>query len=83
VFKGLLKVPEKVQIKADLLFQTLRLGGPTAPFNWPNYGKLKAMGDKYHCHLTGDHKWVACWEFDLDTIIIEVYYVGSHQDAPY
>ncbi len=29
------------------------------------------------------HKWVACWKHEKNTIIIEVYYAGSRENAPY
>jgi hypothetical protein len=35
----------------------------------------------YHCHLA--YKWVACWKHEKSTIIIEVYYAGSRENAPY
>jgi hypothetical protein len=37
--------------------------------------------NKYHCHLS--NKWVACWKNEKDSIIIEVYYAGSRENAPY
>ena len=46
---------------------------------WPNYSKFGK--DKYHCHLA--HKWVACWTTQKGSIIIEVYYAGSRENAPY
>ncbi len=39
--------------------------------------------NKYHCHLAGNHSFVACWEHHKEVITVEVYYVGSHKDAPY
>ena len=55
--------------------------GPEAP-NWPNYGKLGRM--TYHCHLKkGRPTYVACWTADKKNKIIEVYYAGTHEKAPY
>ncbi len=73
------KLPKKV---ADLLI-TLRAeimaSGPIRG-NWPNYSKLGP--NEHHCHLT--YKYVACWrEKDKKVQIIEVYYVGSREKAPY
>ena len=51
--------------------------------NWPNYSPLK--GDHFHCHLKkGKPTYVACWKI-IDKInkIIEIYYVGTHENAPY
>lgn len=48
--------------------------------NWANYSKLGR--DKHHCHLS--YKYVACWEvIDNKIQIVEVYYVGSRENAPY
>ncbi|HSW71056.1 MAG TPA: hypothetical protein VLH77_03650 [Gammaproteobacteria bacterium] len=59
--------------------------GPAAP-GWPNYGKLHgSKGDKRHCHLQkGKPTYVCCWEvIDKKRKIIKVYYVGTHEKAPY
>jgi hypothetical protein len=29
------------------------------------------------------HKWVACWYWEKKSIVIEVNYVGSRENAPY
>ena len=78
VLKRLSKLPLKIQKKLNLLVKDLRDIGPVLP-NWPNYSKLG--NGKYHCHL--DYSWVACWKNDKGTLIIEVYYVGSREKAPY
>ncbi len=46
---------------------------------WPNFSPLG--NGSYHCHLS--YKWIACWTWDKGTIEIEVYYVGSREEAPY
>ncbi len=56
--------------------------------SWPNYSKLKGQKkgvDKRHCHLIkGNPTYVACWEvIDQENKILEVYYVGTHEKAPY
>ena len=50
--------------------------------NWPNYGKLD---DGFHCHLKkGRPTYVACWRIvDEANKKLEVYYVGTHENAPY
>jgi hypothetical protein len=82
-----LKVLERMPLKARdsfwRLFAVLGDSGPTGPRNWRNYGKLKSRDAAYHCHLTADHRWVACWRAEEDTLVIEIFYLGSHQDAPY
>jgi mRNA-degrading endonuclease RelE of RelBE toxin-antitoxin system len=66
-----------------LLVEDLANNGPA----WPNYGKLhgKKNEDKRHCHLIkGKPTYVCCCEvIDKKINIIEVYYVGTHENAPY
>lgn len=51
--------------------------------SWPNYSKLKGMTDVYHCHLgKGKPTYVVCWRITADKII-EVFYAGTHEKAPY
>lgn len=83
VRKRLDKLPAKVQLRLIALASVLRESGSFGPRRWPNYGKIRGGGNRYHCHLTGDHAWVACWEEHRTTLTIEVYYAGSHQNAPY
>ena len=76
--KRLHTLPTFVQKAFEELVEELQAKGPWRP-EWPNYSKLGA--NKYHCHLNYSH--VACWTHEKNTIIIEVYYVGSRKDAPY
>lgn len=80
------KLSQNVQLALRLLFEDLAHKGPAIP-NWPNYGKLKGKkgSDKRHCHLQrGRPTYVCCWEVvDKKRKIIEVYYVGTHEKAPY
>lgn len=66
----------------DLLVLDLRKNGPQAP-TWPNFGPLEK--DHFHCHLrNGKPTYVACWRIlNKKTKQIEVYYVGTHEGAPY
>jgi hypothetical protein len=82
-WKNVERMPIKAQASLQKLLDLLRVAGPTGPKDWKNYGKIKGRDAKYHCHLTSDHQWVACWQKGGDTLFIEVYYVGSHQGAPY
>ena len=53
--------------------------------NWPNYSKMKSykMDNAYHCHLIrGNPTYVAMWR-ELSNKHIEVFYVGTHEKAPY
>lgn len=79
VKKNLRKLPVNVQQRFEALAVALRDGGPTGPHGWSNYGKLAE--NEYHCHLT--YHYAACWRYEKGTIFIEVYYVGSRENAPY
>jgi mRNA-degrading endonuclease RelE of RelBE toxin-antitoxin system len=80
------KLSEKVKLQLRFLFVDLANKGP-AVSDWPNYGKLhgKKRSDKRHCHLQKRKPtYVCCWEIiDTKRKIIEVYYVGTHEKAPY
>lgn len=70
-----------------LLVEDLSHNGPFPGGGWLNYGKLgdKKNRDRRHCHLKkGKPTYVCCWEvFDKKIRIVEVYYVGTHENAPY
>lgn len=73
------KLPKRQRETLIALTQDLRLSGVVLP-EWPNYSKLGE--NRYHCHLS--HKWVACWTLEDKKIkLIEIYYVGSRENAPY
>jgi hypothetical protein len=79
------KLSEKVQLQLRLLVMDLTSLG-FAVKAWPNFGKLKGQkGLKFHCHLQkGKPTYVCCWQvLDRKCKIIEVYYVGTHEKAPY
>ncbi len=79
------KIPEDVEISFEILVIDLKSLGPA--IKWPNYGKLLNQGkglDRRHCHIQkGKSTWVVCWEVDKKNKLIEVYYVGTHEKAPY
>ena len=60
----------------------IQLNGPVRG-NWKNYGKLS--NSKHHCHIkSGKPTYVICWKIiDHSTRTVEVYYVGTHEKAPY
>ncbi len=65
----------------DFLSMELQCFGPYLP-SWPNYGLLGK--NQFHCHLRkGRPTYVACWKVDKQAKKIEVYYVGTHEKAPY
>lgn len=76
------KLPFKVKLLADRLLKEMELNGPICK-DWKNFGKL--VGETYHCHLKkGKPTYVACWKIQSkEHKRIEVYYVGTHENAPY
>jgi len=78
IAKKIKKLPAKEYRKLDFLLDDLMQKGPLQP-SWPNFSKIGK--DEFHCHLS--RSWVACWRNEKKTIIIEVYYVGSRENAPY
>jgi mRNA-degrading endonuclease RelE of RelBE toxin-antitoxin system len=76
--KDIKKAPDRVQRTFEILVEDLESSGPEQP-HWPNYSRLGK--GTYHSRL--DYRWVACWRHEKDSIIIEVYYAGSREDAPY
>lgn len=84
--KQIRKLPKKLQAALLLLMRDLEANGLATGCGWKNYRKLKGMkGDKYHCHIAkGKPTYVCCWEVTEKQLrILEVYYVGTHEKAPY
>ena len=78
VGKRLRRLPAEVQALYRALLVDLATTGPEQP-TWMNYSKL---GDNsYHCHL--NYHYVACWTYQNEILTVEVYYVGSRENAPY
>ncbi|OAI49184.1 hypothetical protein AYO45_00355 [Gammaproteobacteria bacterium SCGC AG-212-F23] len=68
------------------LTEHLKIYGPAPGKRWHNYGKLhgKIQEDNRHCHLVKGHPtYVCCWRVLKSENYIEVYYVGTHEKAPY
>ena len=80
--KQLQRLPHTVRQRYLVLAQELATQGPIRG-NWPNYSKLNDL--RHHCHLKkGRPTYVAVWEVrDSQQRIIEVLYVGTHENAPY
>jgi len=77
---------EKVLLALQVLIDNLRTKGPAPGKHWHNYGKLqgKKQEDRRHCHLLkGNPTYVCCWEVYKSERCMEVYYVGTHEKAPY
>ena len=85
--KQIKKLPKFVRAETFLLMRDLEMNGPSTGGSWKNYGKLKGFGkaDKRHCHLIkGRPTYVCCWEvINHQLKVIEVYYAGTHEKAPY
>ncbi|MBN1647832.1 MAG: hypothetical protein JW874_07355 [Spirochaetales bacterium] len=60
------------------LLDDMRKSGPIRK-DWNNFSTIGK--NSYHCHLS--RKWVVCWRVRTGQKIIEVYYAGSREDAPY
>jgi hypothetical protein len=71
-------MPQKIKDLMVELIDDLTNKGPVQK-EWKNYNKLSK--NEYHCHLS--YHWVACWRNERNSIIIEVYYAGSRENAPY
>jgi len=76
--KDIAKAPKLVQAKLAYLLLDLESRGPIQP-TWSHYSKLGK--GTYHCHLS--EKWVACWRNEAGSLLVEVYYAGSRESAPY
>ncbi len=79
--KKINKLPQSIKLILFLLIREIEEYGPIRG-NWKNYGKLSKT--KHNCHIkAGRPTYVACWEEVEEKYIIEVYYVGTHEKAPY
>lgn len=77
-YKGL-----KLDIRSsmNMLIKEVELLGPIRG-NWKSYGKLGP--NQHHCHLkSGRPTYVVCWKAFKEQKLVEVYYVGTHEKAPY
>lgn len=85
VLRGLKHLPLEVRSGLIALEEVLRARGPTGPHEWKNFGMLRGKKDQrlYHCHLSKDHQYVACWEYHKKTILIEIFYAGPHPSGKY
>ncbi len=78
VNRGLQKLPSDVQKLLFLLVAELQSDGPLQK-TWRNFSPLG--NDRYHCLL--NYRYVACWTYRKNEIVIEVYYAGTREKAPY
>ncbi len=82
--KQLGKLSEDIQLIVAALQADLMMRGPMVP-EWKNFSKLRGHGQRYHCHIKSTRPtYVVCWEvIDKRIRILEIYYVGTHENAPY
>ena len=76
------KLPQLARENLRALVLEIESVGPVRG-NWPNYSKLGV--EEHHCHIKkGRPTYVACWRVVNKTIqMVEVYYAGTHEKAPY
>ncbi len=77
-------LPPKVKEKLHALLEDLEKKGYIQK-DWPNYSALDKKAMTFHCHIKkGRPTYVVCWQvIDKNNKKIEVYYVGTHENAPY
>ena len=80
--KSIEKLPQSARENLRVLTLEIQNVGPVRG-NWPNYSKLGV--NEHHCHIKKGHPtYVACWRVVNKTIqAVEVYYAGTHENAPY
>lgn len=76
------RLARPLRAAVSLLVKDIQFLGPVRG-NWKNYCKLGS--ERHHCHIkTGRPTYVACWRvMNKEMKIVEVYYVGTHEKAPY
>ena len=80
-------LPEKIRATMAVLAKEISEYGPMRK-NWHNFGSLQGKGlpcNTYHCHLKkGKPTYVSCWYIVNKALKkVEVFYVGTHENAPY
>ena len=78
------KLPAAIAAALYSLRNELEAEGPERR-NWPNYGLIVGKKDMYHYHLNkGKPRYVAVWKVtDRNVKIMEIRYVGTHENANY
>ncbi|MDR2503329.1 MAG: cytotoxic translational repressor of toxin-antitoxin stability system [Deltaproteobacteria bacterium] len=77
-------LPQEIRLAFMALFKALATDGPVQQ-NRRHYGKLAGRPNTYHCHLNGGRPtYVVIWKvLDKQKKIMEIQYVGTHENAPY
>jgi mRNA-degrading endonuclease RelE of RelBE toxin-antitoxin system len=86
VIKQKEQLPPEIRSMFYFLLNELKELGPIR-HNWPSYGKLETGKNRetHHCHLNKNRPiYVVVWEVLNKKIkLMEVRYVGTHENAPY
>lgn len=92
------ELPHYVVAALKTLIIDIECFGPALGLKCKNWAHFGPLGDGvYHCHLLKSKVernlslkkqkgpcYVACWRIENKKVkIVEVYYVGSHENAPY
>ena len=83
--KQVLALTADLQEQVYALAREIEKMGPVRG-NRRNYSSLGGKkANKHHCHIaTGRPTYVACWVVvDKKARIVEIYYAGTHEKAPY
>ncbi len=86
--KQLKKLSERVLDSLTLLIRDIEDRGPIQK-DWPHFSALgktrNVPSNSYHCHIkSGRPTYVVCWQVTDKTIrIVEIFYVGTHENTPY
>ncbi len=82
------KLPPAARSQAAFLIKEMEIHGPYQK-SWPHYSPLSKkpgiLEGSHHCHIkSGRPTYVVCWRIaDKKFKKIEVFYVGTHEGAPY
>jgi mRNA-degrading endonuclease YafQ of YafQ-DinJ toxin-antitoxin module len=77
-------LPPEISFAFMALFKSLQQDGPIQPRR-RNFGKLEGTKDTWHCHLnSGRPTYVVVWKvLNKQEKLMEILYVGTHENAPY
>ena len=78
------KLPQDMTAALLILKKELEWEGPEQP-EWHHYGKLVGKKDMHHCHLNkGKPRYAVVWKVTDRTVqLMEIRYVGTHENADY
>ena len=88
--KKIQKLPKEIKARLVVFIKKLEIYGPkfdkwpkNEAYKYKNYSVLKGKNFSFHCHLKkGKPTYVICWSMKSNFLLVEVYYVGTHEKAP-